>query len=141
VCIQHLIEGDFMGFSSPAADYVTNRLTPNDACHWSNNPGQYLMRSATSSWRAGIKKDALLIIDSARKPCDGSIVVAEICGEFMLKRMRFHPALCLADLYQPDDVTLIDGGDRKGEETIIFGVVTNVINDTTMEEFDDSPLM
>lgn len=130
-----------MGFPSPATDYATSRLTPNDACRWSDNPGQYLMRSATSSWRAGIKKDALLIIDSARKPCDGSIVVAEVCGEFLLKRMRFHPTLCLADLDQPDDVTLIDGGDWEGEETIIFGVVTHVINDTTTEEFDDSPLM
>lgn len=78
-----------MGFPSPVADYATNRLTPNDVCHWSNYRGQYLMRSATSSWRAGIKKDALLIIDSARKPCDGSIVVAEVCGEFLLSACAF----------------------------------------------------
>ncbi|KAA8730628.1 DNA polymerase V [Ewingella americana] len=134
-------EGVDKGLPFSAADYATSRLTPNDVCHWSNYPGQYLMRSATSSWRAGIKKDALLIIDSARKPCDGSIVVAEVCGEFLLKRMRFHPILCLADLDQPDDVTLIDGGDWEGEETIIFGVVPHVINDMTTEEFDDSLLM
>lgn len=30
---------------------------------------------------------------------------------------------------------------RRGDETIIFGVVTHVIIDTTTEEFDDSPLM
>ncbi|WP_236942746.1 S24 family peptidase [Ewingella americana] len=107
-----------MGFPSPAADYATSRLTPNDVCHWSNNPGQYLMRSATSSWRAGIKKDALLIIDSARKPCDGSIVVAEVCGEFILKRMRIHPTLCLESLDQPDEVTLIDGGTGKGKRRL-----------------------
>lgn len=44
-------------------------------------------------------------------------------------------------LDQPDDVTLLDGGGWEGEETIIFGVVAHVINDTATEEFDDSPLM
>lgn len=105
------MEGVDRGSPSPAADYATSRLIPNDACRWTDKPGQYLMRSATSSWRAGIEKDALLIIDSARKPCDGSIIVTEVCAEFLLKRMRFHPTLCLADLDQPNEVTLIDGGD------------------------------
>lgn len=130
-----------MGFPSPAADYAANKITPNDACQWFGKPSQYLMRAGETSWRAGIKKDAMLILDASRKPCEGSIVVAAVCGEFVLRRMRFHPTLCLESLDQPDEVTLIDGGDWEGEETQIFAVVTHVINDTTTAEFDDSPFM
>jgi len=130
-----------MGFPSPAADYEANRVTPNDACQWFGKPNQYLMRAAETSWRAGIKKDAMLILDSARKPCEGSVVVATIGGEFVLRRMRFHPTLYLQSLDHPDEVTLIEGGDWEGEETLIFAVVTHVINDATTEEFDDSPFI
>lgn len=55
--------------------------------------------------------------------------------------MRFHPTLCHADLEQPENVTLFDDRAWEGEETMILGVVTHVINDATTEEFDDSPLM
>ncbi|QLK60769.1 DNA polymerase V [Enterobacteriaceae bacterium Kacie_13] len=97
------------------------------------------MRSENSSWRAGIKKDSILVIDSARRPLEGSIVVANICGEYCIKRMRFSPTLSLQSLDQPDEATLIEGGDLEGEETIIFGVVTFIINDATTDEFDDIP--
>ncbi len=58
-----------------------------------------------------------------------------------MKRMRFHPTLSLQSLDQPDMETLIEGGDLEGEETIIFGVVTHIINDATTDEFDDIPCM
>jgi len=58
-----------------------------------------------------------------------------------MKRIRFYPTLCLQMLDQPDVQTLIEGGDLEGEETIIFGVVTYIINDATSDEFDDSPCM
>lgn len=128
-----------MGFPSPAADYVTAKVTPNDACKWFGRPEQYLMRAAVASWRAGIKKDAILVIDAARKPQEGSIVVSNIAGEFCMKRMRLHPTLSLQDLDQPDMEVLVEGGDLEGEETIIFGVVTYIINDATTDEFDDIP--
>lgn len=56
-----------------------------------------------------------------------------------MKRMRFHPTLSLQSLDQPDMETLIEGGDLEGEETIIVGVVTHIINDATTDEFDDIP--
>lgn len=44
---------------------------------------------------------------------------------------------CLARLENYDDVTYTN------EDTggVIFGVVTHVVNDMTMSEFDDSPCM
>jgi DNA polymerase V len=55
--------------------------------------------------------------------------------------MCFHPTLCLQSLDQPNVETLIEGGDLEGEATIIFGVVTHIINDATTDEFDDIPCM
>jgi len=98
-----------------------------------------MMRAAEASWRAGIKKDAVLVIDAARRPLEGSIVIADICGEFCVKRIRFRPTLCLQSLDQPEVETLIEGGELEGEATIIFGVVTHIINDATTDEFDDIP--
>jgi DNA polymerase V len=37
--------------------------------------------------------------------------------------------------------TLIEGGDFEGEETIVVGVVTHIINDASTDEFDDIPCM
>lgn len=67
-----------MGYASPATDYVEKAVSPNGACNWYEKPDQYLMRAAEASWRAGIKKDAVLAVDASRKPVDGSIVVANI---------------------------------------------------------------
>lgn len=128
-----------MGFPSPAGDYIEKSVTPNEACKWFSRPGQYLMRAGDTSWRAGIKKNAILVVDAARKPQEGSIVIATVCGEFCMKRMRFHPTLSLQSLDQPDMETLIEGGDLEGEETIIVGVVTHIINDATTDEFDEIP--
>jgi DNA polymerase V len=71
----------------------------------------------------------------------GSPAIANICKALSLKRMCFHPTLCLQSLDQPDVETLIEGGDLEGEATIIFGVVTHIINDATTDEFDDIPCM
>ncbi|MFU2317776.1 HumD family translesion DNA polymerase [Rahnella sp. PCH160] len=128
-----------MVFPSPAGDYVEKSVTPNEACKWFSRPGQFLMRAGDASWRAGIKKDVILVIDTARKPLEGSIVIATICGEFCMKRMRFYPTLALQSLDQPDVAMLIESGDLEGEETMIFGVVTFIINDATTDEFDDIP--
>ncbi len=45
----------------------------------------------------------------------------------------------LQSLDQPDMETLIEGGDLEGEDTIIAGVVTHIINDAGNQVFDDTP--
>ena len=79
------------------------------------------------------------MVDAARKPQEGSIVIATVCGEFCMKRMRFSPTLSLQSLDQPDMETLIEGGDLEGEETIIVGVVTHIINDAMADDLDNIP--
>lgn len=58
-----------------------------------------------------------------------------------MKRIRFYPTLSLQSLDEPDMETPIEGGDLEGEETIIVGVVTYIINDAAAEDFDDIPCM
>lgn len=86
---------------------------------------------------SGVLKDALLVIDSLKRPVHGSVVVAEVCGEFVLRRLLTMPVPCLVKLENYDDVTFAD------EDTgfDIFGVVTYVVNDMSMSEFDDNPCM
>ncbi|OAT58296.1 hypothetical protein M993_02831 [Obesumbacterium proteus ATCC 12841] len=54
-----------------------------------------------------------------------------------MRRLLTMPVPCLAKLENYDDVTFAD--EETGFE--IFGVVTHVVNDMSMSEFDDNPCM
>lgn len=82
-------------------------------------------------------KDALLVIDSSKRPVHGSVVVAALCGQFVLPRLLTMPVPYLAKLENYDDVTFAD--EETGFE--IFGVVKHVVNDMSMSEFDDNLCM
>jgi len=95
------------------------------------------MLAAETIWRAGIMKDAILVVDSAAFPVDGSIVVCQLNDELRLKRLRFSPspARCLEDLNYPDRHQTLTS------ETLIVGVVTYIINDARSAELDDCPVI
>lgn len=57
---------------------------------------------------ASVLKDALFVIDSSKRPVHGSVVVASLCGEFVLRRLQTIPVPCLAKLENYDDVTFAD---------------------------------
>ncbi|WP_369788284.1 S24 family peptidase [Rouxiella sp. WC2420] len=130
-----------MGFPSPAADYVEGRVSPDQVCRWGNNPALFMARAISTSWREGIKQGAVLVIDRSRTAVDGSLVVTMDTGEFEVKRLKLFPTACLESLDNADDIRLIEGGDLEGEETMVWGVVTYIINDATTGEFDDCPVM
>ncbi|EIC83577.1 hypothetical protein SPM24T3_15736, partial [Serratia sp. M24T3] len=83
----------------------------------------------------GIKQGAVLVIDRSRTAVDGST------GEFEVKRLKLFPTAFLESLDNVDDVRLIAGGDLEGEETMMWGVMTFIINDATTGEFDDCPFI
>lgn len=62
---------------------------------------------------------------------------AFIARRIILRRLLTMPVPCLAKLENYDDVTFAD--EEAGFE--IFGVVTHVVNDMSMSEFDDNPCM
>lgn len=129
-----------MGFPSPATDYIEPRISLDEVC-CTHKASTYLFRADFTSWREGIKKEALIVVDFSLKPVDGSIVVCVIESEFRTKRFRTYPRPHLEDLDKPDRKLQLPGPDDTGLEICIRGVVTHVLNDARAGEFDDCPVM
>ena len=79
-----------MGFPSPALGFEEKRVSLDDMCI-STPSATYLVRAAGAHWRAGIMSGALLVIDSSKIPCDGSIVVGTVQGTFRVLRYKKFP--------------------------------------------------
>lgn len=97
------------------------------------------MRSADTHYREGIVKAALLVAGSSLSPCDGSLLICDIGGEFMVKRYRTHPKPHLEKLANGRKEAILS--DNYGEASALFGVITYIINDARSGEFDDCPVI
>lgn len=112
-------------FPSPAQDYEQKFLDLNE--HFIKNPPATFFFQVTgdSMTGAGIFKGATLIVDRAVKPKSSSIVIADVEGEWMVKRLykRGSVVKLLSEnpAYKPIELT-------EGQELVIFGVVTYVIH-------------
>lgn len=127
-----------MGFPSPAADFAESRISL-DAKFISHPAATYFMRAAATHYREGIAKGALLVVDSSLSPCDGSLLICDIGGEFMVKRYRTYPKPHLVNLENGRREAIPE--DNYGEASALFGVITYIINDARPGEFDDCPVM
>ncbi|WP_277268294.1 S24 family peptidase [Pantoea septica] len=117
-----------MGFPSPAQDYVESRLSLDGLCGL-RSPSVYLMKYSTESLLEGIKKDALLVVDSARQPVNGSLVVVDLDGEFHVRRyVQARGAIRLELLDTPTRGVISEETCFEGDGTICFGVVTYILN-------------
>jgi len=85
------------------------------------------MRSDGACIRAGIFKDAILVVDRSLKPVHGSVVVVQVDGVLAVRRLQTYPSPALERLdgYGQPEVIDIDAD----EEFNIFGVVTYVVNE------------
>lgn len=97
------------GFPSPAEDYLENGL--DIAAHLvKHQKATFFMRvTGDSMVDAGINDGDLIVIDRAERVCDGSIVVARLNDEFVVKRFRLisgrpwlYPA---SQRYEPIEIT------------------------------------
>lgn len=129
-----------MGFPSPAADYTETRISLDERCI-THPAATYFMRAATSHYRDGIMSGALLVVDSSLSPCDGSLLICAIDGEYKIKRYRTMPTPHLINLDngRREEIPAEDDGYSIG--AAVFGVITYVINDARSGEFDDCPVM
>ena len=74
-------------FGSPGSDSTVKRIDLNDALV-ANPASTYIMRSSDDTMaRAGIAAGDALLVDLARKPVDGSIVVAMFEGQPLCRRL------------------------------------------------------
>lgn len=113
-----------MGFPSPARDYYTggidlNRLLIHD------RTSTFLMRVSGQAMAAsGIAHGDEVIVDRALAPKDGSVVIAIVDGELVIRRLVGHRGamvLC-SDEQTPEQALPIT------EETSIWGVVTRCLH-------------
>ena len=129
-----------MGFPSPAADYVETRISL-DQQLIRHPAATYFMRASRSHFREGILQGALLVVDASLTACDGSLLICAIDGEFRIKRYRTRPQPHLINLESGRREVLPDDGDGYNSSQAIFGVITYIINDARLGEFDDCPVM
>ncbi|SFQ99136.1 DNA polymerase V [Enterobacter sp. kpr-6] len=112
------------GFPSPAADYIESGIDL--VSHLIPHPSStYTLRVAGDSMiNAGILDGSYLLVDFSLHPQHGDIVVANIGGEFTVKRLVTHPVAQL--LAENPAYPAIPIYDADGLE--IVGVVISVIN-------------
>ena len=73
---------------------------------------------------SGITDQAMLVVDRSIKPEHNSIVVVIIDGEFVCKRLKLKPKICL----MPDNPEYPPIFINSRQELEIIGVVTTAIN-------------
>ncbi|HBC2537724.1 TPA: LexA family transcriptional regulator [Enterobacter cloacae] len=129
-----------MGFPSPAADYVEERISL-DQRIIARPSATYFMKAGATHYREGILNGALLVVDASLSPCDGSLLVCTDEGEFRIKRYRSHPQPHLENLENGKRERLRKVGEISDDDKPIFGVITYIINDARSGEFDDCPVM
>ena len=129
-----------MGFPSPAADYVETRISL-DQQLISQPAATYFMRASRSHFREGIIQGALLVVDASLTACDGSLLICAIDGEFRIKRYRTHPHPHLVNLENGRREAIPAKKEGYGTSLPVFGVITYIINDARLGEFDDCPVM
>ena len=112
-------------FPSPAQDYEQKFLDLNDK-YISNPPATFFFYvKGDSMIGAGIFDGSTLIVDRAIKPKSSSIVIADVDGEWMVKRLykRGNTVKLLSENPEHPPIVLAEG-----QELIVFGVVTYVIH-------------
>ncbi|TKU10590.1 LexA family transcriptional regulator [Citrobacter sp. wls829] len=97
----------------------------------------YVMCASCSHFREGV----LLVVESSLSPCDGSLLICAMDGEFRIKRYRLHPEphLIIRENGRREDLPADDDGDNSSHP--VFGVITYIINNARTAEFDDCPVM
>ncbi|PHZ06281.1 DNA polymerase V [Citrobacter freundii] len=101
----------------------------------------YFMLASCSHFREGIIQLALLVVDASISPCNVSLLICAIDGEFRIKRYLTHPQPHLVNLDNVRMEALPVDDDGYSSVPAIFGVITYTINDVRNAEFDDCPVM
>lgn len=113
------------GFPSPAQDYVEAELDLNDYCILRPSSTYFVRAIGNSMTDIGLHSGDLLIVDKAERPQHGDIVIAEIEGEFTVKRLLLTPRPGLQAM-NPAYPTLYPDP----EQLQVFSVVTAFIHKT-----------
>lgn len=112
-------------FPSPAQDYEQKFLDLNER-YISNPPATFFFQvKGDSMIGAGIFDGSTVIVDRAVKPKSSSIVIADVEGEWVVKRLykKGNVVKLLSENPEHPPIEFLEG-----QELVIFGVVTYVIH-------------
>jgi DNA polymerase V len=117
------------GFPSPAQDYIEAELDLNEYCIQRRSSTFFVRAIGNSMTDIGLHSGDLMIVDKAEQARHGDIVIAEIDGEFTVKRLLLTPRPGLQAM-NPSYPTLYPDP----EQLQIFGVVTAFVHKTRGHE-------
>lgn len=113
------------GFPSPAQNYIEKAIDLNELLIKKPSATYLLRASGENAVNGVINEGDLLLVDSSIKPAHESIIIAEIDGEF-----------CVKKLYLEDGIKLLSINDSANQVVVgdkglsVFGVVTYIIHKT-----------
>lgn len=112
------------GFPAPGDDLVEKMLDINDYVVENKSATFFVRAEGDSMEGAGIYSGDVLVVDRSRVPKNGSIVVAAVFGELVVKRARVERGLLFLipenDAYEP--IRVEESGD-----CTIWGVVVGSV--------------
>jgi len=119
-------------FPSPAQDYEQKTLDLNDR-FIANPPATFFFTvKGDSMIGAGIFDSATLIVDRSLRPKSSNIVIADVDGECMVKRLYKRSGVIKLLSENPLNEPIVL---KEGQELVVFGVVTYVINEAKSAGF------
>lgn len=101
------------GFPSPAQDYVESELDLNELCIRRRASTFFVRASGSSMQELGLFDGDVMVVDRAEEAFQGDIVIAEVNGEFTVKRLQLQPCLALLPMnpaypvIYPEDLQLL----------------------------------
>ncbi|WP_346302745.1 translesion error-prone DNA polymerase V autoproteolytic subunit [Pantoea sp. Morm] len=110
---------------SPAQDYVEKELDLNELCIRRRASTFFVRASGNSKRDLGLCDGDVMVVDRAEEAAHGDIVIAEVNGEFTVKRLQLQPRLGLGLLPMNPAYPVI-----YPEELQLLGVVTWFFNNT-----------
>ena len=113
------------GFPSPAEDDIESYLDLNQ--HLIQHPAATFMVRAQgdSMINAGIHDGDILVVDRSLEAIDGKVVIAAIDGELTVKRLSCQSGQVKLMAENPNYAPIVI---TDHQDTVIWGVVTNVIH-------------
>ena len=113
------------GFPSPADDYIEKTLDLNDLLVQKPAATYFVRAQGESMLGAGIHPNDILVVDRSLEPVPGRIVICALNGELVVKRLKRLGGQWVLGSENPayKDIVL-----REEMDTVIWGVVTNVIH-------------
>lgn len=105
------------GFPSPAQDYVEKELDLNELCIRRRASTFFVRASGSSMEDLGLFDGDVMVVDRAEEASHGDIVIAEVNGEFTVKRLQLQPRLALLPMNKAYETIY-------PEELQLLGVVT-----------------